>query len=78
PEPATRGTLGLLVSCSITLLLCIWSSIHPNVPGAKRRWYGRFIAKASWMMMALFAPEMVLFMAYKQYRKAKALTRELN
>lgn len=64
PEPRLRGTIGLLLSCFLTLILCIWSSIHPNVPGTSRRWYGRIGIKTSWMVMALLAPEMVSTLFY--------------
>lgn len=30
-EPQGRGTVGLLTSCSLTFLLCIWTTIHPNI-----------------------------------------------
>ena len=33
PEPTFRGTFRILSTCLITLGLCVWSSLHLNIPG---------------------------------------------
>ncbi|RPA78755.1 hypothetical protein BJ508DRAFT_416361 [Ascobolus immersus RN42] len=76
-EPNTRGTAGLIWTCLLTLILCIWTTVHPNVPGGKRKWYGWLWVRVSWMLMALFAPEVVLYMAYKQNIVARWITKEM-
>ncbi|KAK0649662.1 hypothetical protein B0T16DRAFT_492250 [Cercophora newfieldiana] len=37
PEPATRGTFRLLISCLATLSLCVYSALHLNVSPALKR-----------------------------------------
>ena len=32
PEPGNRGTYGLLSSCVITMVLCVWTAVHLNIP----------------------------------------------
>lgn len=32
PEPGKRGTYGLLSSCILTMILCLWTAVHPNIP----------------------------------------------
>jgi len=31
-EPQYRGTASILYSCIVTLILCVYSALHPNVP----------------------------------------------
>ena len=30
--PTTRGSYGILISCIIILVLCVWTAMHPNLP----------------------------------------------
>jgi hypothetical protein len=59
PEPQTRGTFSILSSCILTLGLCVWTAVHLNVPKHKHvklqvGW------KVGWLIIGMFAPEMVL------------------
>lgn len=93
PNPRGRGTFGLLLSSIITLLLCVYTSIHLNIApdsymfsitipqfrirkmpedepqttnknefGIKRATVYKFY----WVLIALFAPEVVLFSSFFQ------------
>jgi len=43
PEPEGRGTVGLLWTCLSTLFICVWASLHLNVPPrGKSRFYYAF------------------------------------
>lgn len=66
PEPRGRGTVQLLLSCVLTLVICIWTSIHPNIiknPSTIRR----LKEKATYVILGLFSPEIVLALALKEY-----------
>ncbi|KAF2746280.1 hypothetical protein M011DRAFT_404567 [Sporormia fimetaria CBS 119925] len=61
PEPTFRGTYGILSTCLITMVLCVWTAVHLNIPAhgetgiitpQNRRKFG-------WLVMGLFAPEIV-------------------
>lgn len=72
PEPRGRGTIGILWSCVITLGLCVWTSVHPDVipnPTTRRTMIHRVI----WMFIALFAPEFLVGYASKQRERAKLI-----
>jgi len=58
PEPLRRGTFGLLSSCLITMGLCVWTSVHLNLPEPGKR-NRQFWRKALWLVYGLFAPELV-------------------
>jgi hypothetical protein len=58
PEPDFRGTYGILSNCLVTISLCVWTALHLNIPE-----YGKslkqFFHKAGWLLVGLFAPELV-------------------
>jgi hypothetical protein len=77
-DPQTRGTLSLLLSCVITLLLCIWTSLHLNIPEPEESAGSQLAGKLKWMAMALLAPELVVYTAWRQWIGARALCKEIN
>ncbi|KAF8248502.1 hypothetical protein K440DRAFT_642540 [Wilcoxina mikolae CBS 423.85] len=82
-EPTGRGTFGLLRSCSITVIMCVWTALHLNVePRGKgtEPFYGvsRFISKLLMAFIALVAPELVLAIALHQFLVAWRFRRVVN
>ncbi|KAI9739319.1 MAG: hypothetical protein M1834_007532 [Cirrosporium novae-zelandiae] len=69
--PGIRGTINILSSCLVTLSLCIYTAIHPNIPS-------KFWTKVKWACIALLAPEIVLYTAWFQFWEAKRLVKGLN
>ncbi|KAF3074338.1 hypothetical protein CFAM422_003741 [Trichoderma lentiforme] len=67
--PQFRGTMAILQSCILTLVACIYTAIHLNVP-VKVDWLSLLQTKVWWVLIALFAPEIVLFSAASQFRDA--------
>ncbi|RPB08232.1 hypothetical protein P167DRAFT_528861, partial [Morchella conica CCBAS932] len=70
PEPRGRGTMGIFWSCVITLCLCVWTSVHPDVIPNPTTWRVT-INKIIWMFIALLAPELIVGQAYEQKKQAK-------
>uniref|UniRef100_U4LQ61 Uncharacterized protein n=1 Tax=Pyronema omphalodes (strain CBS 100304) TaxID=1076935 RepID=U4LQ61_PYROM len=72
-EPKERGTMSLLYSCTFTMFLCVYTAVHLNVPpqGEKKRYF--YLRKAKWVLVALLAPEVVLYTAWSQWRDARWL-----
>ncbi|KAH7418530.1 hypothetical protein BKA64DRAFT_701046 [Cadophora sp. MPI-SDFR-AT-0126] len=77
-EPRGRGTWNLLYSCVFTLVLCIWTSVHLNVPGYGETAWQMYRRKAKWVLIALFAPEFVVYCAFQQWFTARMFLRELQ
>lgn len=75
-EPKERGTMSLLYSCTFTMFLCVYTAVHLNVPpqGEKKRYF--YLRKAKWVLVALLAPEVVLYTAWSQWRDARRLRNE--
>ena len=77
PDPDGRGTSSLLQTCLITIGLCIYSAIHLNIPRHGASWWEKFFAKLKWVVVALFAPELVVFTAWCQRQDAKVMLKAL-
>jgi hypothetical protein len=78
PEPEGRGTWKLLYSCVFTLILCVWTAIHLNIPPAGETWIQHCTRKLKWVLIGIFVPEIVVCEAWVQWRYAKRLCKELN
>lgn len=63
PEPNGRGTIGLLWSCSITVFLCTWSAIHPNLPGPNESTMRILWRRLNYVALCLVAPEIMAWLA---------------
>lgn len=77
-NPSGRGTWSLLYSCIFTLVLCVWTSIHLNVPPQNDTPLKHWRRKIKWVGCALFAPEIVVFTAFQQWFTAWVFLRKLN
>jgi len=76
--PTTRGTFGLLLSCVLTLFLCLWSSLHPNVPHKDETPVRRSTLKLMYTLLALLAPELIVYTAWCEHSSATTLVKEVN
>ncbi|KAJ2896173.1 hypothetical protein MKZ38_005780 [Zalerion maritima] len=77
-SPDGRGTWDLLVSCVITLTLCVWSALHLNVPPEMAKLRHRAVERTKWVLYGIFAPELVVAVAAAQYWTARWLRREIS
>ncbi|CAI6339256.1 unnamed protein product [Periconia digitata] len=75
--PNFRGTWDLVVSCVLTLVLCVWSALHLNVPTEHSKLRQRNLKRARWIVLGIFAPELVVSSAFAQFLTASWLRREI-
>lgn len=78
PDPEGRGTVSLILSCVLTLILCVWSALHLNVPGPKcttERWV---LLNIAWIFAGIYSPEMVVFAAWRQWDSARLLQKAVE
>ncbi|EPE26362.1 hypothetical protein GLAREA_02274 [Glarea lozoyensis ATCC 20868] len=73
-----RGTWDIISSCVLTLILCVWTALHLNVPKQNASLWHRFRTKALWVVVGIFAPEVVVYIAWVQYSSAKYLLKEIQ
>jgi hypothetical protein len=72
-EPNVRGTTSLLLSCVLTLVLCVWSALHLNVPQQDASPLQCFLCNVRWIITGVYAPELVVFTAWRQWASARLL-----
>ena len=76
--PNYRGTWDLIVSCVLTLVICVWSALHLNVPVETSKLRERNIRRVRWILLGVFAPEVVVSTAFAQYLTARWLRNEIR
>ena len=75
-SPSQRTLLGIIWSCVSTIIICAWTSVHPNVPPPnpwKARWN-----RLKLMFWMIIAPELVLAWAVRQFFAAREIRDEYN
>jgi len=77
PEPRQRGTFGIISFCLSTLIICIWSTLHFNVPTKHHSNTRRFFHQVFWMFITLLALEYLLFLAINERINAGILLRKV-
>lgn len=73
-DPNGRGTFSLIISCVLTLILCVWSALHLNVPSNSQTALESLMAQSRWIVTGVYAPELVVFTAWRQWSSAKLLS----
>ena len=76
-DPHGCRSLGDIIrSCVITILLCTWVSMHPNIPSPDERWPKLALRRVGLLLLALFVPEAVIGWALRQRQAAAELAKE--
>jgi hypothetical protein len=71
-----RSLEDIIRSCILTILLCTWVSMHPNIPSPDERWPKLAWRRVGLMLLALIAPEAVISWAMRQRRAAAKLAED--
>ena len=69
-----RGTFGLLFSCISTLVICVYTAVHLNIPKNGTTKLQLYKVKTQWVVLGIVVPEVVLYTAWSQWYSAKKLT----
>lgn len=78
PESDGRGSFGILSSCVLTLMFCVWTSVHPNVGFQRLPMFYWGESRAYLLMTALLTPELIIYFAWAQNHAARRLDRQLG
>jgi len=75
-DPYGCRSLGDIIrSCVVTIFLCTWVSMHPNIPSPDERWPRLALRRAGLLLLALFVPEAVIGWALRQRLAAAGLAK---
>ncbi|KAK0742096.1 hypothetical protein B0T21DRAFT_269601, partial [Apiosordaria backusii] len=78
PEPIMRGAASIFQSCLLPIFACVYTALHLNIPRREATASEIAFNKISWMGCTFFSPEIVLYYAFAQWRKAKKLMADLR
>jgi hypothetical protein len=59
-------------------VLCVWTSIHLNIPPPRESAWLAWRRKLKWVVIALFMPEAAVFTAFQQWLIATSFLKELK
>lgn len=68
-----KGTGDILHSCTLTILLCIFTVLHLNIPTHKDKAWKQYLRKVRWIFVALIAPEIVMYTAFTRFQQIGTL-----
>ncbi|KAF7516689.1 hypothetical protein G7054_g14046 [Neopestalotiopsis clavispora] len=75
-SPEIRGTSDILWSCMLTIIACVYTALHLNIPSKGGFW--RVLAiKIKWVITALLIPEIMIYMSIVQFLQARCLRNDL-
>lgn len=66
-----RGSIDILWSCCITILLCCWVATHPNACAPEDKWYHAVIDKFYLALVGCIGPDFLLAVAAGQHSSAR-------
>lgn len=66
-----RGTDDIIWNSILTMLLCTWVSVYPNIPSPNAKWYHRFFEKVWLALVGLLGPDFLFAIALGQLSSAK-------
>ncbi|KAI9511203.1 hypothetical protein F5148DRAFT_1373939 [Russula earlei] len=70
-----RSLWDIIWSCTVTILLCSWASVHPNIPSPDDRRTKVVVRRIGLMLLTLFVPEAMIAWALKQRLAAAELAK---
>lgn len=77
-SPSGRGTLNIIYNSAGTLALCVWNSVHLNIPAVREKESATYRRQIKWVIIALLAPKLLVFTTFQQYLAARKFLRELR
>lgn len=70
-EPDRRGTWTIFSTCVLTITLCCWSSVYPNIPPRSNSASKHGIGMLNLFFVGLLGPEFLLVIALGQWSSAR-------
>jgi hypothetical protein len=67
-----RGSLDILWSCLVTLLLCAWVSTYPNAGSPHDKWYHPLLDKFNLAIITFLGPDFLFGIAIGQFASARS------
>ncbi|KAF8843539.1 hypothetical protein BDN67DRAFT_964358 [Paxillus ammoniavirescens] len=72
-----RSVWSILGSCALTLVICTWNAIHPNIVFQRKR-YTAALYRLALILFALVAPEFAVARAYTEWIYAHKIQKDFH
>ena len=69
-SPDERGTIDIITSCFLTIILCCWTAVCPNIPSLSDTAIDHFRDKLNLACIALLGPDFLFCIAVGQRSSA--------
>ncbi|KAF2819771.1 hypothetical protein CC86DRAFT_362044 [Ophiobolus disseminans] len=69
--PNYRSTLDIIWPCLLTVFLCCWTAIHPDIPPPSSTWQQRYLDRTACLFLGAVAPEIFVHFAFRERFMAK-------
>lgn len=66
-----RGSLDILWSCLLTLMLCCWVTTYPNAGSPTDKWYHPLLDKFNLAIITFLGPDFLFGIALGQFASAR-------
>ena len=76
--PNQRTLFSIVWNCIVTINLCTWTSVHPNMPGPDEGWWEVTRRRIELMLWGLIAPEIILIWAARQRMGARYIKHKVH
>jgi hypothetical protein len=70
-----RSIFNIVWFCAITMFICSWVGIHPDIPAHKRGRFWTFLRRLGLMILALFLPEVIFWRAVVEWEMATKISK---
>ncbi|KAL4973094.1 hypothetical protein BDW66DRAFT_142892 [Aspergillus desertorum] len=77
-EPSGRGTWSILSTCLLTIIMCCWTSVCPNIPAQSDSYWSSFREKLHLACIGVLGPEFLLVLAMGQWSSARKSVKEFR
>lgn len=71
-EPNGRGTWNILSTCVLTIVLCCWTSMCPNIPAPQNGTFTQLRDQLHLALMGVLGPEFLLMVTLGEWSSARA------
>ncbi|TFK66603.1 hypothetical protein BDN72DRAFT_141986 [Pluteus cervinus] len=73
-----RTLIDIVISCTLTIAICVYHAIHPNIPDPEASFWKVQLDKLKVTIHALIAPEVMIFWAMRQWVGARLIAKDVN
>ncbi|KAL2796641.1 hypothetical protein BJX66DRAFT_133898 [Aspergillus keveii] len=77
-EPSGRGTWTILSTCLLTISLCCWTSVCPNIPAQGDSYRSALRDKVHLAAIGILGPEFLLMIAIGQWSSARSSVKKFR